>query len=66
MSSPNASSRWPKCTSARASRAGAEEARRDTMPGGVCPPNGWQVPLLLWHASRLRLAGASARQLGSA
>ena len=33
-SSPNASSRWPKCTSARASRAGAEEARRDTMPGG--------------------------------
>ena len=32
----------------------------------VCPPNGWQVPLLLWHASRLRLAGASARQLGSA
>ena len=29
----------------------------------VCPPNGWQVPLLLWHASRLRLAGASARQL---
>ena len=34
MSSPNASSRWPKCASARASRAGAEEARRDTMPGG--------------------------------
>ena len=32
----------------------------------VCPPNGWQLPLLLWHASRLRLAGASARQLGSA
>ena len=30
----------------------------------VCPPNGWEVPLLLWHASRLRLAGASARQLG--
>ena len=39
----------------------------------VCPPNGWEVPLLLWHASwkvplllwhasRLRLAGASARQ----
>ena len=28
--------------------------------------NGWQVPLLLWHASRLRLAGASARQLGVA
>ena len=27
----------------------------------VCPPNGWQVPLLLWRASRLRLAGASAR-----
>ena len=24
------------------------------------------LPLLLWHASRLRLAGASARQLGSA
>ena len=34
MSSPNASSRWPKCASARASRAGAEGARRDTMPGG--------------------------------
>ena len=34
MSSPNASSRWPKCTRARASRAGAEGARRDTMPGG--------------------------------
>ena len=34
MSSPNASIRWPKCTSARASQAGAEEARRDTMPGG--------------------------------
>ena len=33
-SSPNASSRWPKCASARASRAGAEGARRDTMPGG--------------------------------
>ena len=32
----------------------------------VYPPNEWQVPLLLWHASRLRLAGASARQLGSA
>ena len=28
----------------------------------VCLPNGWQVPLLLWHASRLRLACASARQ----
>ena len=34
MSSPNASSRWPKCASAKPSRAGAEEARRDTMPGG--------------------------------
>ena len=34
MSSPNASRRWPKCASARASRAGAEGARRDTMPGG--------------------------------
>ena len=34
MSSPNASIRWPKCTSARASQAGAEQARRDTIPGG--------------------------------
>ena len=30
----NASSRWPKCASARASQAGAEQARRDTIPGG--------------------------------
>ena len=33
-SSPNASSGRPKCASARASRTGAEGARRDTMPGG--------------------------------
>jgi len=33
-----------------------------------CLPAQWVagLPLLLWHASRLRLAGASARQLGSA
>ena len=31
---PNASSGRPKCASARASRTGAEGARRDTMPGG--------------------------------
>ena len=33
-SSPNASSGRPKCASGRASRTGAEGARRDTMPGG--------------------------------
>ena len=31
MRSPNASIRWPKFTSARASQAGAEQARRDTI-----------------------------------
>ena len=29
----------------------------------VCPPNGWHVPLLLWHASRV--TAATGRRLGA-
>ena len=46
--------------------AGARASQRTISAAlaSVCPPNGWEVPLLLWHASRLRLAGASAPRGG--
>ncbi|EOD40836.1 hypothetical protein EMIHUDRAFT_222184 [Emiliania huxleyi CCMP1516] len=32
----------------------------------VCPPNGWEVPLLLWHASRLPCDWPAPRRVSSA